>query len=297
MSRDRVLDPDGALPAAATRLDPVGPTRPDEQVLALDALVLGPTGADLARAGDGAALTRAMEDRGGLPEPGWDGALVGRVEGHRVVLLGGLAGIPVWARPRWHATQPAVVHLEGHAVVGRTHQRWVTPRAQDPLGAVAIATADHVRAVVHRLAQPLVVLGEGPLVHAAVVACETAGNAVVATARTLAEAQALDAAGARVLVDLGGTPAAALATLQAAAARLPGRPGVLLLGALPPVRVGPDGASSDAWPRLAGMLGPRVDVVGSVDVGSIVTGTGATVVLHGVAEPRRRGAEGADGWA
>ena len=54
MTRTRVLDPAGALPAAATRLDPVGPTGHGEQLLDVEALVLGPRGADLAADADGA---------------------------------------------------------------------------------------------------------------------------------------------------------------------------------------------------------------------------------------------------
>jgi len=296
MNRSRVLDPDGALPGAASRLDPVGPTGPDEQVLEVTALVLGPRGADLAAAADGAALTRAIEDRGGLPSAAWDGALVARQDGRAVVLLGGLAGVPVWARPRWDARDPAVVHLSGHAVVDCSNPRPVVEDAPDPLAAVAAALAAHVRAVVERLARPLLVLGDGALVGVAVAAAGAAGQPTVATARTLAQAQALDAAGARVLLDLGDTPRAALASLRGALERLPGRTGVLLLGAVPPVRGGPDGAAVAPWPPLAGMLAPRVDVVGSVDVDSISNSAGATVVLHGVAAPRTAGSSQADAW-
>ena len=296
MTRTRVLDPDGALPAAATRLDPVGPTGHGEQLLHVEALVLAPRGADLAADADGAALARAMEDRGGLPRPTWDGALLARQGDRRVVLLAGLAGVPVWARPRWDASDRSVVHLAGHAVVDRSHPRTLVEDGQDVLAAVASALAAHVRAVVAQLDAPLVVLGDGALVTVAVTTAAASGHATVATARTLRQAQALDAAGARVLLDLGDTPATALATLRGAMAGLPDEPGVLLLGRVPPVRGGPDGVAAARWPPLAGMLAPRVDVVGSVDVDSISTGAGATVVLHGVARDAGLAGE-VDGWA
>lgn len=285
MSGTRVLDPEGALAGQATRLDPVGPTAAHEQVLALEALVLGPAGADLAAGRDEAGLARALEDRGGLPRSARDAALVLRDGERRVVLLAGVRSVPLWARPRLDARVPALVHLEGHAVVERSHRRWVVRGDDGPLAAVADAVAAHVRAVVADLARPLVVLGQGPHVATAVRACLAGGRPAVTTAGTLGEAQELDAAGARVVVDLGGTPAGALATLRSAAADLPASHGVLLVGRVPPLGAAPDGDGDHPWARLAGMLGPRVDVVGSVDVDSLTAGAGATVVLHGAGGP------------
>jgi L-erythro-3,5-diaminohexanoate dehydrogenase len=131
----RVLEPPGARPATARRLDALGELWDGEVRVALEALVLDD--ADLASWRDrlgpdpttlAAALVESVAERGALDDEPGKGTLLGRIAavgrahpwpaqvGERVVIPLPARVVPAFAVPgRWEATSP-VIPLDGHAV-------------------------------------------------------------------------------------------------------------------------------------------------------------------------------------
>jgi L-erythro-3,5-diaminohexanoate dehydrogenase len=131
----RVLEPPGASPATARRLDALGELWDGEVRVDLEALVLDD--ADVARWRDrlgpdpttlAAALVEAVAERGALDDEPGQGTLLGRIAavgrahpwpaqvGERVAIPLPARVVPAFAVPgRWEATSP-VIPLDGHAV-------------------------------------------------------------------------------------------------------------------------------------------------------------------------------------
>jgi hypothetical protein len=286
MSR-RVLDPEGALAHRATRLDPIGPLVDGERRLDLEALVLGPGTRDL-RLGGANALRHAVQERGGLPPAATHGALVGALQGVRVVVLDGLAGLPVWVQDvgPWDGTDP-VVPVVGHAVLGPDHPVTVADGA--PQQAVVAAVGERVRRLAGQGRGPLLVLGDARHALAAVTGARGAGRRVVVTAGTLRGATELAELGAEVVVDQGATPAARRDRLAERLGTRRDGARTLVLGPTPPSAADDDGAAAALLVDRAGTITAVVEVVGGVRTDDVAGGSGATVV-------RRDGSGGGMTW-
>lgn len=233
----RVLQPAGASPAAADRLDPDPRLRTGEVLVRLEGLWLDHEAETaVARSSGGvpermrAALLEATTERGALP-PGFAGTvLVGRVAersddgaavGTRIAVTG-ITGLPLWLRDVSGWTGGRLVPADGHAVVPTTVEVLEVDEAPPTAAVGAVAAVAHLPALVEHAARlrpsgDVVVLGGGSVGGAlAVAAARAAGRRAIAAVSTLGEARTARALGAELapIVPSGppGEAAHALAT-------------------------------------------------------------------------------------
>lgn len=298
----RVLEPEGAEPLVATRLDALAELWDGEARLDLAALVLSPgshrrwtdrLSTDVTVLA--AAFSETVAERGGLGEEARDATLVGTITavgpahphpvtvGERVALTVPAAAVPLFAFPGEHWDGGRVVPLRGHAIVPAAGV--TVPVEDDPpaLAAVAASLADLPvslasggRVVVVGLDQP------AGAVAVAVAAAQL--RHVTAVVDSLAGARLARALGAdrTAIVPLGDPVAGAEQVARASG----GRPDLVVLG---------DGRGA----ALAARLAPSVQVVTDPAAAPEVAGrivvharaAGRGVAVHaGRAVPSDRGA-------
>jgi L-erythro-3,5-diaminohexanoate dehydrogenase len=276
----RVLEPAGATPATARRLDALAELWDGEVRLDLVALVLDP--ADLAAwrqrlgssaEGLAAALVEGVAERGALADEPGRGTLLGRIAaigrahpwpaevGELVALAQPAAAIPAFALPgRWDGTSP-VVPVRGHAIAP----------AGVPTVLVGDGSAEAARTVARTADVPAAV-------DAALAACEGGTRLVLLGAERVPGAIAL-----AYLAMLGRPVCAVVETLQGVAlARSLGATSVVVADLAAPVETaaviaGASAAASDlvlvAASRAAALsvrLAPRVAVVGDVPIDPVL---------------------------
>lgn len=157
----RVLEPEGAAPLDARRLDALAELWDGELRLDLDAVVLEPddhrrwvdrVGAE--PGGLAGAFVETIAERGGLGEAGRGAVLLGRVAtvgpahphpaavGERVVVAYPATAVPLFAVPAPTWAGGRVVPLRGHAVLPAAAATLPAGDAEPELAAVLAATAD-----------------------------------------------------------------------------------------------------------------------------------------------------------
>lgn len=220
-----MLEPPGAAPHRATRLDVDPALRPGECLLRLEALVLSEAQrSDFGRTFGSApgplraALLEATTDRGALPPPLSDTVILGTVAavttethpryavGQRVACPPPASAVPLWltSAAGWDG-HSRTVPVEGHGVLGGDAPRTVI--GQDVAAGVAaqLATSAHVPTVIARAVGPasrVTILGAATTAGAAAILEAVASGAeVAALVTTLQESRLAAALGAgRVVV-------------------------------------------------------------------------------------------------
>ncbi len=202
--RHRALEPRGAFPLLARRLDPQPDVWDSEARIALSHLALGPAaldalvdrfGADAGRLR--AAVLDAVTDRGGLPPMLAGARLVGTVAAVGPAHPGGLAvgellvtTGPVTAVPAWLADLSAwdgrrtVTPVVGHAIVAATAPVAVVPPGLALATALAVATACGLSASLTAAGvqgERVAVLGTNPATVALVAAAAGQAGAAAVT--------------------------------------------------------------------------------------------------------------------
>jgi L-erythro-3,5-diaminohexanoate dehydrogenase len=276
----RVLEPPGATPVAARRLDALADLWDGEVRLDLTALVLDP--ADLAAwrqrlgsspEGLAAALVEGVAERGALADEPGRGTLLGTVAavgrahpwpatvGELVALALPAAAIPAFALPRrWDGTSP-VVPLRGHAIApagvptvlvegASAEAARTVARAADVPAAVDVALAPGREATRTVLLGADTVPGAIALAHLA-----ATGRPVCAVVETLHGADVAAALGAATVVVADLSAPVETATVVADAD--PGRFDLALVAAA-------------AGAALSVRLAPRVAAVGDVPLDPIL---------------------------
>lgn len=287
----RVLEPEGAEPLDATRLDALAELWDGEVRLELEALVLSTSshrawterlGSDPSRLT--AAFAETIAERGGLGVEGRDASLVGRVDGvgdahphpvdpgERVAVALPAAAVPLFALPTPDWDGGRVVPLRGHAVLPAAAVTIPVDEAAPAVAAVLAGVADLPASL--GSGNRVVVIGvEEPAGAVAVAVASSQMRHVTAVVGSLAAARLARALGAdATAVTAVGEPVAGADHVSAVDG---GRPDLVVLAA-------PTGAALAA--RIAPTVQVLTDPVSAPDVAARVLtharAAGRSIAVH-----------------